>query len=234
MKKTNNHQELLALSAGVAAAVLMAEPAAAQQGKLLVFLHVAMKQRALQTELESALGGIQVTAVGRIGDFERGLQDGVDAVLSLPVLLAAFKLSPKLKGVRGGSTEEAYSLVGVDAEPVPGKITSVGALDLLGRDGTSAFVKGLLNASPRIERVSKVEDLLPLLQMQRADAVLLPSRLFAEIKSASKLALFQKEIGKTVGLPCVASVKPSGDAIASAISKMPTSAAKKLGVDSWR
>jgi hypothetical protein len=150
------------------------------------------------------------------------------------VLLAAFKLSPKLKGVRGGSTEEAYSLVGVDAEPVPGKITSVGALDLLGRDGTSAFVKGLLNASPRIERVSKVEDLLPLLQMQRADAVLLPSRLFAEIKSASKLALFQKEIGKTVGLPCVASVKPSGDAIASAISKMPTSAAKKLGVDSWR
>jgi hypothetical protein len=234
MTKPNNPHELLAIGAAIAAATLVAQPAQAQQGKLLVFLHVAMKQRALQSELQGVLSGIEVTAVGRIGDFERGLKDGADAVLSLPPLLAEFKLTAKLRGVRGGNTEEPYSLVGVGAEPNPEKITSVGALDLLGRDGTATFVKGLLNASPRIERVSKVEDLLPLLQMQRADAVLLPSRLFAEIKSASKLSLMHRELKKTVGLPSVASVKPSGDAIVAAIAKMPAGAAKKLGVDSWR
>jgi hypothetical protein len=188
----------------------------------------------LQSELQAALGAVEVTAVGRIGDFERGLKEGVDAVLSLPPLLTQFKLTAKLKGVRGGSTDEGYCLVGVGTEPIPSKLTSVGALDLLGRDGTAGFVKEMLQISPRIERVSKVEDLLPLLQMQRADAVLLPSRLFAEIKSASKLVLVQKELGKSVGLPSVASVRAAGDAIVSAITKMPVGVAKKLGVDSWR
>jgi hypothetical protein len=234
MTKLNDPQELIGIGAVIAAATLLARPAQALSGKLLVFLHVAVKQRALQSELQGALGGLEVTTVGRVGDFERGLKEGVDAVLSLPAVLSAFKLSAKLRGARGGSTEEKYSLVGTSGEPVPSQVGAVGALDLLGRDGTNSFVKELLGATPRIERVSKVEDLLPLLQMQRVDAVLLPSRLFNEIKSASKLTLVQKELGKSVGLPAVATVKSSGDAIVSAIAKMPAPVSKKLGVDSWR
>jgi len=57
----------------------------------------------------------------------------------------------------------------------------------LGRDGTNAFVRGLVGSNVKVERVAKVEDLLPLLQMQRADAVILPSRMFSEIKSTSSL-----------------------------------------------
>jgi hypothetical protein len=162
------------------------------------------------------------------------LKDGADAVLAVPPVLSAFKLSPKLRGVRGGNVEEKYSLVGVGAEPDAGKLATVGALDLLGRDGTNAFVKSMLGAQPRVERVTKVEDLLPLLQMQRADAILMPSRLFSEIKSASKLALVQKELGKLVGLPSVAGVTPAGEQIIASIGKLPTAVAKTLGVDSWR
>jgi hypothetical protein len=224
---------------GIASALLLAttaltRDAQAAGGKLLVFLHVAVKQRALQGALQSALSGIEVTAVGRVGDFERSLKEGADAVLAIPPVLSAFKLAPKLRGARGGSADEKYSLVGVGAEPDASKIASVGALDLLGRDGTNGFVKGLLGASPRVERVSKVEDLLPLLQMQRVDAILLPTRLFSEVKASSKLVLVNKELGKSIGLPAVAAVTPGGEAIVSAIAKMPASAAKTLGVDSWR
>ncbi|HEY5959973.1 MAG TPA: hypothetical protein VIV60_25645, partial [Polyangiaceae bacterium] len=206
---------------GIASALLLAttvtvRDAKAEGGKLLVFLHVAVKQRALQGALQSALSGIEVTAVGRVGDFERGLKDGADAVLAIPPVLSAFKLNAKLRGTHAGSPDEKYSLVGVGAEPDASKIASVGALDLLGRDGTNGFVKGLLGASPRVERVSKVEDLLPLLQMQRVDAILLPTRLFAEVKTASKLVLVNKELSKTIGLPAVAAVTPSGEAIVSA------------------
>jgi hypothetical protein len=202
--------------------------------KLLVFLHVAVKQRALQVELQAALQGVDVTAVGRIGDFERTRKEGADAVMALPPVLAAAKLSIKLRGARGGNVEEKYSLVGVGTEPDASRISSVGALDLLGRDGTNGFVRGLLGSTPRIERVSKVEDLLPLLQMQRVDAVLLPTRLFFDVKTASKLALVQKELGKTVGLPAVAAVTAAGEQIIAAIKRMPTAVAKNLGVDSWR
>jgi hypothetical protein len=222
--------------AGVAllAASLVARSSVAANPKLLVFLHVAVKQRALQGELQAALSGIEVTAVGRIGDFERSLKEGTDAVLAIPPVLAAFKLQASLRGARGGNVEEKYSIVGVGAEPIPSKVAAVGALDLLGRDGTNGFVRSLLDASPRVERVSKVEDLLPLLQMQRVDAVLLPSRLFFEVKSASKLALVQKDLTKTVGLPAVASVTGAGAQVANAIAKMPPGVAKTLGVDSWR
>lgn len=234
MTKRDAFAELGAAGALLVASALVTRTAQAQGGKLLVFLHVAVKQRALQGELQQALAGVEVTAVGRIGDFERSLKDGADAVLAVPPVLSAFKLSPKLRGVRGGNVEEKYSLVGVGAEPDAGKLATVGALDLLGRDGTNSFVKSLLGAQPRIERVTKVEDLLPLLQMQRADAILMPSRLFSEIKSASKLALVQKELGKLVGLPSVAGVTPAGEQIIASIGKLPTAVAKTLGVDSWR
>jgi len=201
---------------------------------LLVFLHVAVKQRAFQGELEAALGGVSVTAVGRIADFDRALKDGQDAVLTLPVVLSAHGLAPKLQGLRGGSAEEKYSLVAVDAAPDPRGVSAVGALDLLGRDGTNNFVQGLLGSKPKVERVTKVEDLLPLLQMQRVDAIVLPSRQFQEIKASSRLNLSHRELGPGVGLPAVATVGAAGPQVAAAVSKLPASLAKAIGVDGWR
>jgi hypothetical protein len=202
-------------------------------GRLLVYVHVAIKQRALQSDLESALAGIEVVAVGRIGDFERLLKERVDAVLTLPVVLSAYKLSPGLQGRRAGSSEERYALAGVGSPPAASRVATVGAVDLLGREGTNAFVKGLLGASPKVERVTKFEDLLPLLQMRRVDAVLLPVRLFPELRSASKLVLVSQEVQKGVGLPAAASLTQNGPDILRAISRMRATVAKLVGVDQW-
>src|SRR5690242_18609706 len=98
-------------------------------GRLLAYLHVAIKQRALQSDLEGALPGVEVIAVGRVGDFERLLKEGVDAVLALPVVLAAYNLSPSLQGQRGGSSEERYALVAVGSTPDPSRVATVGALN---------------------------------------------------------------------------------------------------------
>lgn len=223
-----------AAAAALVASLLVAREASAQEVKLVVFLHLAVKQRALQSALQEALPGVKVVAVGRVGDLERELKDAADAVLAIPPVLANFKLNPKLRGTKGGSVDEKYALVGVDTSPDPSKVASVGALDLFGREGTNGFVKGLLGSAPKVERVSKVEDLLPLLQMQRVECVVLPTRLVAEIKSASKLNLVTKELTKQVGLPAVAVMTPGGDKIVAAVSKMSAASSKTLGVDSWR
>ena len=44
--------------------------------RLLVFLHLMMKQRALQAELQAALSALTITAVGRVADFDRALAQG--------------------------------------------------------------------------------------------------------------------------------------------------------------
>lgn len=204
------------------------------QPMLLVFLHVALKQRAFQSELQNALPGVLVSAVGRVADFDRGLKDGQDAVLTLPVVLAAHGLEPKMQGLRNGSADERYVLAGVDAAPDPSKVASVGVLDLLGREGMNAFVQDLVGGRPKIERVTKVEDLLPLLQMQRVDAVMLPSRLLGEVKAASRLNLVPRDLAKAIGLPAVAITGRHGAVILQALRKLPVNLANALGVNAWR
>lgn len=221
--------------AGVALGLLaLAGTAQAAVPRLLVFLHVAAKQRALQGELESALAGVEVVAVGRVADFERALKSGFDAVLSLPVVLAANHLNADVRGHRQGAPEEKYSLVASETTPDASRIGSIGALDLLGREGTTDFVHGLLGSKPRVERVTKVEDLLPLLQMRRVDAILLPSRFFQDMRAASRLALSQWELPKRVGLPAAAKTGPLGAQVLSALGRMPQAANRTLGVDEWR
>jgi hypothetical protein len=202
--------------------------------RLLVFLHVAAKQRAFQTELQAALPGITVTAVGRTGDFDRALGEGQDAVLTLPVVLAAHGIAPVLRGIRQGAAEERYVLAGTETPPDPLKVATVGALDLLGRDGMATFVQGLLGGRPKIERVTKVEDLLPLLQMERVNAILLPSRLVAEVRMASRLNLSSRELTATVGLPTVAKLGASGAQVLAAIKRLPSGITGAFGVEEWR
>jgi len=202
--------------------------------KLLVFLHVAVKQRAFQGELEAALAGISVTAVGRIGDFDRALKEGPDAVLTLPVVLAARGLGTQLRGRRQGVPDEAYALVGVDSSPDPAKIQTIGALDVLGRDGTDAFVMHVMGVRPKVERVTKVEDLLPLLQMQRVEAILLAARFVIELKKASRLNLMQRELSTRVELPAATKLGAGGPQILGALSRLPAQLSNAVGVDEWR
>jgi hypothetical protein len=202
--------------------------------RLLVFLHVAAKQRAFQTELQAALAGVAVTAVGRTGDFDRALAEGQDAVLTLPVVLAAHGIAPVLRGVRQGTAEERYALTGTETPPDPAKVATVGALDLLGRDGMASFVQDLLGARPKVERVTKVEDLLPLLQMQRVEAILLPARLLPEVRMTSRLNLASRELPATVGLPTVAKLGPSGAQVLAAIKRLPAGITRAFGVEEWR
>lgn len=222
--------------AGLAFAAVLGSSrgALAASGSLLVYLHVSMKQRAFQSALGAQLPGVTTTAVGRIADFDRALQEAPDAVLTLPVVLSAKGLSPALRGAASGSTEERYALVGADASPDPSRVASVGALDILGREGTNRFVRSLVRAQPRVERVTKVEDLLPLLQMQRVEAVLLPLRLVPELRAASRLPLALRELDVSVALPAVASTGPNGSSVLGAIGKMGKELSKLLGVDEWR
>jgi hypothetical protein len=202
--------------------------------KLLVYLHLVMKQRALQSALEGALRGVEVTAVGRIADFDRALAAGQDAVLSLPVVLAARGLTSKLQGTYKGSIDETYVLGAVDQAVSAASVKSIGVLDLLGRSETNDFVFQLVESRPKVERVTKVEDLLPLLQMQRVECICLPERLFQELRGMSRMNLVRTELRKRVGLPSVGSVAGRGSDIVAAVRSMSGDVSKSMGVDAWR
>ncbi|HEY0466463.1 MAG TPA: hypothetical protein VGC79_19775 [Polyangiaceae bacterium] len=221
------------VGAALGLSMLASRTSQAQAPKLLVYLHVSLKQRAFQGLLQTALPGVDVTAVGRISDFDRALADSPDAVLTLPLVLSAKNLHAQLQGQRAGSSEEKYALVAADAAPDPTRIKAVGTLDVLGRDGTNLFVNQVLGVSGKVERVTKVEDLLPLLQMQRVDAIVIPVRLLPDVRSASRINLVPRELPKPVGLPAVASFGAAGPGIAAGIAKLPLGLSQTMGVDAW-
>jgi hypothetical protein len=202
--------------------------------KLLVYLHVAMKQRAFQGELERVFPNVEITAVGRVADFDRAMSSGQDAVLTLQLVLQNKGLTAKLRGFRSGAADEGYVLASADAEPNPSTVASVGALDILGREGTTQFVHSLVPSQPKVERVTKVEDMLPLLQMRRVDCIVLPGRLVNELQAASRMNLMRKDLAVRVALPAVASLTASGGAILASIKGAPRATQLTLGVDEWR
>ncbi len=202
--------------------------------KLLAYLHLAMKQRALQAKLESALPGVEITAVGRIADFDRALASGTDAILTLPVILKSRGYAAELRGVRDGKVDEAYALVAEGESPNPKTVGRVGSLDLLGRSGTTKFVRDVLGASPRVDRVTKFEDLLPLLQMRRVDCILLPVRLLDDLRSMSRMRLARTELDVRVGLPAVAPVGAGAAVVLSSVRNLSRDVAVSLGVETWK
>jgi hypothetical protein len=207
------------------------EPGTAES-RLLVFLHLDMKQGALQALLRAEVG-IVVTAVGRVADFNRELSLSPDAVLTLPRVLEEHGLPVKLQGLHGGSSVEPYLLVGVDRPPRLDNVKKVGVLDFLGHKGMKAFVAELIGPLPSVQRVTKFEDLLPLLQLGMADAIVLPQRLLGALALRSELKLEATELAQ-LPLPAVTSVSARGDAVFGAIRALSKSLANEMGVDGWR
>jgi hypothetical protein len=223
------------IGAGVlASSLLRAGLASANGARLLVFIHTSIKQRALQGMLQDSLPHLTVTAVGRVADFERSLKDGQDAVLTLPLVMQAHGMKPQVRGTHGGANDESYSLVGVGRPPDLTRISSVGALDLLDRRGTTGFVRDLVDREVKVERVTKVEDLLPLLQLERAEAVLLPTRMLSEVRSQSSLALEARALPTRLGLPALANVGANGALAIAETIKLSGEPARLLGVNGWK
>jgi hypothetical protein len=233
MQKSSSTALSLALRQAVLA-FFFTRSANAGSPKLLVFVQTVIKQRALQLLLQDALPGLEVTAVGRVADFERGLEEGQDAVLTLPAVMQTHGIAPQVRGRKAGAVDEPYSLVAVDATPSIASLKTVGAIEMLDRAGTNALVRDVVGKQVKVERVAKVEDLLPLLQLSRADAVLLPSRMIADIKKTSSLNLASLELPKQLGLPALAAIGGAGKLAVLQAGKLSGRPAELLGVDSWQ
>jgi hypothetical protein len=201
--------------------------------RLYVFVPADIQSHVLQRLLAEAMPSVDVTAFGRFRDFEAGLDEKPDGALTLQPTLKSKGLAVTLAGTNGGDPLEPYVLMSVGKGVDPTKISSVGAVDILGRQGMRELVAELLGASPAIERVTKVDDLLPLLQLASVDAVLLQARLVGSLQSRSKLDLRTSPTRGGVGLPALAVLTPAGAPLQDAVRQLNPRVMQQLGVSRW-
>lgn len=229
-----SRRKVLAAAAAAGLSPMLAPQVSHASGAtLVVFLHLDMKQRALQEVLGSALDGVTVTAVARYGDLERQIAAGASALLALGPVLSSVDAKPVVTGLASGRDTEPYVLLGKNV-PSNGQVRKVGAVDLLGRKGTNLFVHEVLKSKVEVERVTKLEDMLRLLQFEMAEAILLPERIVPAMRSKSEIALQTVRAPNEVALPALAVLTPAGAIIAEKLKRIPASVRSQLGVDSWR
>ena len=218
------------------------EALAAEKPSIYVFLPTSIPPRKLQNYLSEAAPDLKFTVFGRQKDFAKTLKNNPpDAVLAHKPVIERLQqdLEQVLQGTRGGKDTQKYVLVSVDQglNPADFGALNVGAVDLLGRRQMPKYVAKLLGVPKiKVKRVTKVEDLLPLLQFSMADAVMLPPDRVENFKKKSALNLQITAVeAALVGLPSVA-VLPNGkrQAVIDAMQKVNAQVMTRMGVDLWK
>lgn len=230
---------LVVLAAGLLGTWPLAHEAQADGGKpiLHVFLQLDAKSSVVEKLLQARLPGLGVTVFGRFRDFDDAAAGKPDAVLTIAPVLESRGSKPLLQGMRGGKMTEAYVLASV-GQPLAGTFSgkTIGAVDLLSREGTQSFIAGLLKAADvKVKRVAKLEDLLPLLEFSAADAIVLPSSMLAKFMERTRLPIKIRDLpGAQVGLPAVAVLNPAvRDQVVTAFQKLDGPTKSMLGIDDW-
>jgi hypothetical protein len=203
---------------------------------LYVYVPLDVPTRTLEKMLAASLPGVAITVFGRYKDFENAIErDHPDAVMSLRPVIEYRKLAVVLQAFAGDKASATFVAMSVgDIGGLVGK--SVGAVDLMGRkETTSFFAQRLAMPDLKVVLVTKTEDLLPLLQFQTAQAVVLPKRSVAALTKKSSLDLRTNGLPSIeVGLPALAVTSPRGAAIRDGVRRFPKELNQMIGVDRWQ
>ncbi|HXI58723.1 MAG TPA: hypothetical protein VNO55_21800, partial [Polyangia bacterium] len=201
--------------------------------------HTESKFAELERVLKGKLPALNVTVFGRFRDFEEAMAARPpDAVMGIGALLVSQSVPPALQGLRGTLDWETYSLLSV-GDAVEGSLSgkAIGAVDLLGRAATQGFVANLVGAADiKVKRVTKMEDLLPLLQLGATDGVVAPTAAVRDMTERSRLPLHVHELSAVrVRLPSVGVNNPAArELIVSQFRALDGATNRMLGVDAWR
>ena len=222
-----------------AAAAPAAAPAGGGKPSVYVLLQIDAKLTDVEKMLSDHLPGLTVKMFATYRDFDSASTTGnPDAVLVIPPVLDARGKKATLQGTRDGKDSESYVLVSID-KPLDGPLAgkTIGMVDLLGRDGSQAFVAQLTKDKDfKVKRVAKVEDLVPLLEFSAAQALLVPSAMLAGFAKNTKLVLKSRDLpdGGQVGLPALAVVNPAAkDAVVKGFNGLDAATKAVLGIDAW-
>jgi len=208
--------------------------------RVFVYLPTDIRPRAFQKLLGTNFTGVEVTVFGRVRDFQKNLKKNPpDAVLSYrPVLDTMSAVVTGYQGAVGAAVSESYVLLTVGKKiDITNPGTVIGVVDILGRKEMGKFVSTVLGVSNKLKlkRVTKTEDLLPLLQFSAADAILIPKSSVDGFRKKSKLELaVELESPTKVGFPAIGFLPKARKAlIEGAVGKLPAQVNAIIGVKRW-
>lgn len=219
--------------------VFLALAGVVEAAKVYVFYPSMARPNVVQTSLSSKAGGHEITVFGRLADFTAMMTATPPDVILVPKALAdqykGFKVF--LKGSRSGSaTGDAVLLsTGAAVDPKAAGTMNLGIVGVLERPAMAGYASGIVGGAPKLKIVTKVEDLLPLLQFKSADAVLVGEDQVDDIKGKSAAQIVATVVpgAKWNFIVAAASNDDAGKAVEPVLKAFGAAEKKLLGVDGW-
>ncbi len=175
-------------------------------------------------------GGVEWQVVG--SSELKGSVAGAAGVVASPEVLRAHGLEPSLFGAGAMVRYQAVALQPVTREQLAS--ATLGIVDDLGKKQITERANQLVGGTPKLRRVTKVEDLLPMLQFKLAVAVLVREAELAELRRRTRQELYSLELQGSQTTIAVAWGSGGNRELAErAVRGMSLSAKGLLGVEKW-
>lgn len=226
----------------LAALFLILHSAQLRAESLYVFFPTTARAKVVQSYIDKVCTNLDVTVFGRQRDFNNQIvENPPNAILAAPIVIQSMpNFDPVLVARRKGSVFEDYFLVSVkdtiSLKALEG--LKVGAVDLLGAKSMQAHMNKLLMTEVKVKRVTKLEDLLPLISFAAVDTLFISRRTleFIQSKTAIDLKVTPSDIALGIASVAIATNSKSDNEaiIRECIGLFGNQINDVFGVDEWK
>ncbi|MDO5576822.1 MAG: hypothetical protein Q4F84_07055 [Fibrobacter sp.] len=166
------------------------------QNKLYVYYPTVSNSEIVKNTLVKQIQGPTIEVFAKHDEFVGKVSlDQPDAIIAKSVLISTQLTNYEilLNGQRGEKAETKYVILSTNKPLAIQSVNSstvLGVVNFLGRNGTDQFEKQFFTEQPRLKRVSKPNDLLPLLSLNVAAGILIEDFFVDYFESTSQLEFF--------------------------------------------
>ena len=188
---------------------------------------------------DKATSGNKTFAFAKFTEFNSKVNEGSFDIVIAPSSFPSINKSCKspLQITKKGKSSFRYKLIAVDKKWNKGNIAtgSVGIVDELGRRAMKKYVKDITSIKfKKIKRVTKPEDLFPLMSLGNADFVLIRPENLAESKQQFKIDTFEIMESKPVNYPIICELKKNPKNSVGNLKKLSAETLKTMGFSAVR
>lgn len=214
------------------ASLLMTVYLSAQELRVFQSSTVPVKDREKVLKGDPSLGGLQVTVFGQFREFSSANKTKAKYVI---VPSSWVKFNPDYKPVyqfgKDGQANTKLMILSTKPEWTMDKIGTgkVGIVDELGRKDTKTYVQDIAGKFKLIKRVTKPEDLMPLLVLENADYIIIRSHNYEILKKKFTAKTIKVGETKSVDHDVICVLKDTPDSEVEKLGKISPDTIKALG-----